>query len=383
MELLAVLLFGSTALIVLTYPIFIRLFFLKQGITQGPPPLRSISMVVPVSGIPHQFEKNVLSWLAQDPSQLRQVIICVERQDDPVVEVVQQMIQHYEDGRLLLVITGFDPESLGKMNNLLGGLPHATGDILALVDADAFFHRPDYLSDFVKPLSRDDVGLVSCYPAYRDTRSLGSAIIGFGINLELLPKIAQRAVLTGHQTNAVGTTLAIRRETMDELGGLEFLRKQLLMDVKLALAVSKLGLNVHLFPEAVGVHASDVSVRNAWRQAKRWGLGIHRVIPTTFFISYCIQRGLLSATVFAPLLYLISPVIGATAFITLGVRIGVAAFNNHRYIKDRSFWKWCWFLPAFDLIMTTCALCSFFSNTFVWNGRRYKLGPGAVASPQA
>ena len=375
-------LFALATLLALALPLFTRVFLRRQGRVEptGAMPW-SFSMLVPARGVPEGLAENVASWLEQDLPGLAEIIVCVEHHDDPMVDALAPLIAADRTRRLSLVVAGFDPGSLGKMNNLLHALSLAKGDGLLLVDADARFARPEYLRHFVEPLGAAQVGLVTCHPAYREARSLGAALIGLAINVDLLPRIALRTLADGELATAVGTTLALRRDTVEALGGLEFLRRQLLMDTKLAEAVVRIGRRVYLHPEPVGVYARTLSVGDALRQANRWHLGIRGVMSRGLYAGYCAQRVVFGAALLcAPFL---DPLGRAMALSCLAARLLTATMANQSIIRDPAFWRIALSIPLVDLVMAVSALRSYVNNTFVWSGRAYELGPGAIATPRS
>lgn len=374
--------FALAATFALALPVLTLVFLRRQGrgTSDGAMPA-SFSMLVPVRGVPDGFADNVASWLAQDLAGLDEIIVCVERDDDPLLVAIAPLVAGDRSRRLRVEVAGFDPSSLGKMNNLLYALSSSKGDGLLLVDADARFDAPDYLSRFVAPLGGSEVGLVTCHPAYRDARSVGAALIGLAINVDLLPRIAIRTLMGGQLATAIGTTLALRRDTIEALGGLEFLRRQLLMDTKLAEAVVRIGRRVVLHAQPVGVYARSLSVRDALAQANRWHLGIKGVVSRGVYVGYCLQRVVFGA---APIVAPLLDAAGATcAWACVGARLATALLSNRWLMRDPSFWRSALAIPFVDAVMALSALRAYVDNTFVWSGRLYELGPGAVAKPRS
>jgi len=368
------------AIVVLSYPLHAAWLFRRQQRALRPatgcPQGCRISLIVPVRGLDEEVEANLASWLDQDLPRPWELLVCVEDEDDPVVSVIRRVQAVRGDG-LRLLITGRGHASLGKMHNLLSGIAAARGDLFVFVDSDARFPDLTYLQRFVRPLADPAVGLVTCYPAYRGARSLGAALAGLAINNDMLGFMG----VTGTWSRlrlAVGTTLAMRRDTVEALGGLEFLRRQLLMDVTLARQVSTTGLRVHLCPEPVGVHLQRSSVAAALQQADRWHIGMHQVLPWPVLLLYLGLRSTLPlAAVAAAVAGSLLPVALGAAFIA--VRVVVAAVVNHTYLHDPSLRRHFWLVPLVDLVMFASAISALLRRRIRWRGRSYQIGRGGVA----
>jgi len=372
-------------LVVLSYPLHAAWLFRRQRRALRPatgcPQGCRISVIVPVRGLDEAVEANLASWLDQHLPEPWELLICVEDEDDPVVAVVHRVQQRARGGhqcrRLRLLITGTGSASLGKMHNLLSGIAAARGDLLVFVDSDARFPDLTYVQRFVRPLADPAVGLVTCYPAYRGARSLGAALVGSAINNDMLGFMGVTGTWRRLQL-AVGTTLAMRRDTVQALGGLEFLRRQLLMDVTLARQVSAAGLRVHLCPEPVGVHLQRSTVVTALQQADRWHIGMRRVLPWPVLSLYLGLRSTLPlAAVAAVVTGRLLPVALAAGFIA--ARVAAAAALDRTYLRDPSLRRHFWLVPLVDLVMFASAMSALLRRRIWWRGRRYEIGRGGVA----
>src|SRR6185369_7727355 len=110
--------------------------------------------------------------------------------------------------------------------------------------------EPGYLGAVTAPLADPQVGLVTCLYVGRPAGGVWSTLGAMFINYEFLP-----AVLVGRLTGAgdgcFGATLALRRDTLERVGGFAPFRDQLADDYALGEAVRRLGRKVVLSPYLV------------------------------------------------------------------------------------------------------------------------------------
>ena len=119
-----------------------------------------------------------------------------------------------------------------------------------LADSDIVV-EPDYLARVVAALGEPGVGLVTCL--YRGLANAGSwsRLAAAAIDLHFLPSVLV-GVTAGLAQPCFGSTIALRRETLEAIGGFAAFNDQLADDYAIGAAVRRLGLRSAIPPMLVG-----------------------------------------------------------------------------------------------------------------------------------
>lgn len=176
----------------------------------------------------------------------------------------------------------------GKSTALNLGLRRATGEIIAVYDAD---NTPE--TNAIRYLA---LGL------YEDRRA--GAMVGkfrvINAQKNLLTRLINVETLTFQwlaqagrwfwfkMTTIPGTNFAIRRSILEELGGWD--EKALSEDTELSIRVYNLGYYIRFFPSAITWEQEPESIRVWWRQRTRWARGNLYVIFKYLFQVYKLKN---------------------------------------------------------------------------------------------
>ena len=116
-----------------------------------------VTIFKPLYGADKDLHENLRSACLQDYPQY-QVILSVQRLDDPAIPVMRAVLQEFGEERVTLAIASSEARTNGKIQNLEIALPFARHDLLVISDSDIRL-RADYLRAVVAPLADPDVGL--------------------------------------------------------------------------------------------------------------------------------------------------------------------------------------------------------------------------------
>ena len=326
------------------------------------PPL---TLLKPVCGDEPGLEAALLSFCTQDYPAY-QVVIGARDAADPALVIARRLQQRFP-ARIDIVV---DPALHGpnrKISNLINMLPAARHDVLVFGDSDLHV-RPDYLRQVVAALLVPGTGLVTaicggepmaCGPAAR--------LAAMHISHSFLPG-ALLGALAGRQ-DCLGTTMAIRRETLAQAGGLAALVPHLADDNLLGRLVRQLGLRVRLAPTMPVVSVQEASLRAVWLHELRWARTIRTVAPVAHGLSV-LQFPLAWA-----LLAVLASAGGAAELAMLAlvwlVRASVAdlidyAMRGHR--ARRAVPAQLLLLPIRDVLSVLEIAASFLGDAVVWRG---------------
>lgn len=233
--------------------LYFRRATMTAAVTEGP----CVSVIVPARNEAARIGRCVASLLAQDYVDY-EVIVIDDDSHDATPEIVTEIAAR--DPRLRLLSAGPLPEGwLGKPHALSRGVSAARGEILILTDADTV-HTPQSISWAVTNLAEHRADLLSGY-LHQRCRNLGDGAVVpvlyaamMVLPFALLPRT--RSPLFSF---AIGQLVAVRREALDGIGGIESIRASIVDDMSLAARIKQCGFrNVFLDArDAASCHMYD------------------------------------------------------------------------------------------------------------------------------
>lgn len=342
-----------------------------------PAELPAITVLKPLHGDEPLLEEALASLLAQDYPRL-QVVCGVQDTADPAQVVVARLRARFPDADIALVV---DPTAHGanrKVGNLINMVPAAKHDVLVIADSDVHA-APDYLAALAATLARPGVGLATTlYVGLRANDSLPARLGAGWINHIFLPGALLGRAL-GRQ-DCLGATMALRRETLAGLGGLEVLADHLADDNVLGQKVRALGLEVALAPAVVATTVAEDRLRALWRHELRWARTIRALAPGAFAAS-ALQYKL----VWAALAVAAAPGWQSLCFFGLIWASGaLAARGTERALAPRlkglAFAAPVWLLPLREALSFVILLASYAGNRVEWRGHVLSAAPSPPTS---
>jgi|GEM_PF-661835 len=364
---------GLPLALIASYPLHAWIAFRSARTTAPSMPGGRVSVIVPLRGEDAGLQANLSSLLDQESLGDYEVLLCVEGLSDGAVPVLEELLARDARRRARLVLSGPSGRELGKLHNLMAGVTEATGSILVFVDSDARLPSRTYLAGFIAPLSRPGVGGVTCYPIYRGGRNAGALLLAGWINVDLWGTFAVRAAWTrGGFAN--GACMALRRDTLARCGGLESLRRRLLMDSRLAERIGRLGLRVVVHPTPVPIERDRASLREAWEQSTRWHVALYRGLHPVAWAVFAWLRSTLTLAAGYALLAPGSPAARGILAAALGIRVALAvgAPGASRRFTDMA--RRALAQPFADLLGTVAWIEAMARPSVRWRGRRYRVG---------
>lgn len=329
-----------------------------------------VSLIKPTYGLEKDLYENLSTGCRQDYPDY-EVIYCVQRKNDPALEVLKKICVDYPRSSVQIVVDESDVGPNGKLTNIHNGSRRASGDVLVFSDSDMFL-PPDYLRAIVTPLADGQVG-ISCttYKAWKP-RNLFEALELLCFNADFVPQMVF-AVVTKTSIACPGATMAIRRKVLDEIGGLAPLGYYFVEDYELGRRVVEQGYGIHLAPYVAPMGVNLDTFGDWWRHQVYWNQNTRLANPTGFFFTI-----LLHGVPFA-LLYALSgaPFGWPVLLVAIAARLGTAVGNSF-FLEDKDGMNKLWLLPFRDLLGIFLWLSSFLKRKIYWRGKTFIVKKGKI-----
>lgn len=324
-----------------------------------------VTILMPLCGHEPGLAARLRALCAQNYSAPVQVLCGVSDAADQAAVVAEQMAADMASGTIELHV---DPRLHGrnlKMSNLMNMVEHARHDVFIMIDSDIDI-APDYLTRVMGELQKPQVGAVTCLYHGIAQGGIWAQLAAMGINLQFLPS-ALVALRFNLARPCFGASIAIRRDTLRQIGGLGRFADQLWDDYAIGEAVREAGYRVAVPELTVGHVCSDQSADELIARKLRYARTIGTIEPLG-------HAGAVVTHPFA-LAILALPFDGGDAAVALAATALII----------RAILSWCteqrfgtgvqsyWLLPFRDLLAFAIYVASFFGGTIVWRGQRYRI----------
>jgi ceramide glucosyltransferase len=333
------------------------------GASEAPP----VTMLKPIYGLERNLERNLRSALSQDYPDY-QVVLSVQRLDDPALPLLRRLEQQYGPKRATVVAVDSEPVLNGKVQNLQNALSAARHEIIVISDSDVFTPA-DYVACITAPLREAEIGYVCTLYKGVDARSWHEQLELMTYNLEFIPSVVF-AYMTGVSGFCLGSSVALRRTALDAVGGLASLADYLVEDYELGRRILERGQRMVLLPYFVDLGIDLDSPRSWCRHQIYWDQRTRAARPMGFAASV-VTRAVPFALIYAAF-RLFDP-LGLAGFIaTIVVRLGTAAAVALLF-RDGGSLRALWLLPLRDIAGLLFWGLALGKRSFVWRGQEFEL----------
>lgn len=212
----------------------------------------------------HEMLRQALIALVDRTIEKPDQIVVVNGGDERADRVVNEFMgRHSMDLRLIKTVN----KNLAASRNV--GLPHCTGDIVAMTDDDAEVY-PDWVAQ-IKRLHRE----------HPEAGAIGGPVIGANSQHSLLSRLADLTTFPlpdGPQyvRTLPGVNVAYKREALDQVGPQDetLFRGE---DVDFNWRIKKLGYEIYFHPDMKVIHHHRPTLRGFWQQHYMYGRAYYLV----------------------------------------------------------------------------------------------------------
>jgi len=339
----------------------------QTRINQSMPP---VSILKPARGVDAEAYANFASFLAQDYPADYEVLFGVSDPRDPVLELVERLQQEFPQRRIRSYVAPRRGAN-DKVSILCHLAEQAQHDYLVISDSDVRV-TPGYLRRVCAPLTDPAVGLVTCLYRGDHAQTLTARLEALYMGTTFLPSVmVGRHYL--HMGFALGASNAIRRDTLQQIGGFESIVDYLADDYQLGLRVARSGRRVHLSNYVTQIVVGATTFREQWAREVRWAKCFRVSRPLEY-----LPMMIIFSTPIALLSALVQGFSAASLAIlggTLTLRWLVGAQMAH-YTRDRVFRSAWWWLPLRDLLTSAIWCVAIVGRHVSWRGREFLLREG-------
>jgi len=324
----------------------------------------AVTILKPLHGAEPRLIDNLASFLAQDHDGPIQLLCGVQRADDPAIAAVETLRARFPQARIELIVDPTAHGANGKIANLINLEPHIAHDVVVLSDSDMIVGS-DYLARLLAALDAPQTGAVTIAYNGRGDAGFWSRIAAAGLSWQFLPGVVFGAA-RGLARPCMGSTIAMRRETLAAIGGFAAFADVLADDYAIGEAVAALDLKVAM-PGMLVTHAStERSFGELWRHELRWGATVRDVVPAAYLTSV-IAMPLPLALLATPL----HPLPGlALTGLALLARLSTAIVADGRGgARTASLWL----LPLRDCLTFTVFIASLTARSVDWRGATLRM----------
>ncbi|MGL4686148.1 MAG: bacteriohopanetetrol glucosamine biosynthesis glycosyltransferase HpnI [Commensalibacter sp.] len=326
-----------------------------------------VTILKPLYGHEPLLEEALSSFCDQDYPKI-QIIFGVQNANDPAIKVVQELQKRYPTKDIDLII---DPTIHGtnlKVSNLINMAERAKHEILIISDSDVHAPNRNFIQNMIACFSDKKVGLVtSLYAGLPASMRIIQRLAAAHINYIFLPGVLIARHL-GRQ-DCLGASSAIKREVLQQIGGLESLLNHVADDAILGQLVRKQGLHITLAPNIVKTTVYDSDMKFLYQHELRWNRTIKNLEPLGFTFSF-LQLPLFWASLsllFNPFRYFSWVFFG----LCWGIKgISCRIINRKLHLEHCSIFS---LLPFRDWLSAIIMMNSFRGKHVNWRGKIMKI----------
>lgn len=331
----------------------------------------TVTVLKPLHRMEPNLYANLASFCVQDYPSRVQIVFGVADPADPAIGIVHKLMADFPDCDLALTVNSRRHGTNAKVSNLINMAENARHELLVISDSDILVER-DYLRNIAAELDQPGVGLVTCLyqglAAPDSSPRFWASLSASAIDYHLLPGVLV-GLKFGLATPCFGPTMALRKETLESIGGLAAIADQLADDYVLGALVRGAGLTVAI-PAATVTHVcTEQTARDFFQHELRWARTIRSVDPLGYaglVVTHALPLALLG-TLFGGITPASFIVVAA-----LACRFALQFELDRTFnLRDEVYWAG----PIRDLLSFGVFVASFFVRRVEWRGHRYMLRP--------
>ena len=344
----------------------------------------SVSILKSLKGVDPGMLDAFRTHCNQNYAGAYELLFGVSSLSDPAAAIVAQLQLEFPQHTIRLIECPQRLGANGKVSTLAQLVPHAQHEFLLISDSDISVSS-HYLERVMIAFSHprlaaigdeQPIGLVTALYRGRAHGTLPSRLESLGIATDFQPSVLLSKWIEGGIRYGLGSTLAVRREALDRIGGFPALVDHLADDYELGARIAQAGYTVVLSSEVVETSTPPYTWRGFIDHQLRWLRTVRDARPGGYaglIFTHGFAWAVLNvvASGLSPLsLWLL----GLSFFLrlTLAMTAGAEVLGDHEVLPN------LWLLPLRDLVALGLWIAGFASNTIVWRGESFTVRKGVL-----
>src|ERR1051325_10446033 len=306
----------------------------------------AVFILKPLCGLdPHGYERLRSHCLLDYPAY--EIVFGISTAGDPAAAAVERLIEEFPKLTIRLIVCSNVFGMNFKVNNLLQMLPAASHPYIVINDSDIDVPA-DYLRKVMAPLRDPSVGMVTCLYRGVATRNIGSILESMAITCDFVPGVLCANHLEQGIRFALGSTMALHRNVLEQIGGFQGIADYLADDYELGHRASNAGLRIAIADCVVDHYLPGYSWISFFQHQLRWARTIRSCRPEGYagLIFTFVWPWSVLAWALTPSLHLA----WAAVVIALTLRLMITAAAGALVLEDRRVLRNLWLVPIRDFV---------------------------------
>jgi ceramide glucosyltransferase len=323
-----------------------------------------VTILKPLHGKEPRLAECLASFCEQDYPAAIQLVFGVQDSNDSALGVARDIKARFSDLSVDIKVDGTSHGANAKVSNLINMQAAATHDIIIAADSDILV-KPDHIQQVAALLRKPGVGAVSVLYKGEAAVGLWSRLSAYCINAHFLPSVLVGMTLKLAKP-CFGSTIALRRETLQAIGGFEAFANHLADDYAIGEAVRKAGLCVEIGSFAAVHICNEESARDVFYHQLRWARTVKSLDLSGYlgsFIAHPFAIASLGAAAGDGSCLVI-------AGVALSLRFALTKALQRRFeIEPQA----AWLMPLADLMSFSVYIWSFFGSAVTWKSASFNV----------
>jgi len=327
--------------------------------------LPPVTILKPLHGSEPELFENLQSFCRQNYPSPVQIVLGMESHEEEVGRILDSLPRTPQ----LEIDVIVNPRQHGanrKLSSLINMLPSVRHDVIVISDSDIGVSS-DWLGTVVSALTQSGVGAVTCLYAGKPISNLWSKLMAMGVSYQFLPNVLVGTSF-GLAKPCFGSTIALRRNTLAQIGGFAPFADVIQDDYALGDAIRASGLSVAVPPLIVTHTCAERTLAGWFIHELRWARTTRTIAPAGHLGSG-VTHSLAWAVLGLAMLGL-TPLALMALVAALGSRLALKS-RMDRLLPAES--GPLWLLPLRDLLSFLVFTASLFGTKIHWRGTRLEI----------
>lgn len=346
----------------------------KQQVFDFLPP---VSILKPLHGSPAYLEECLEGYFNLDYPAY-ELLFCARRPDDAGLALAAKLALRYPKIPVTILYSGEPPWMNARCYSMHLMAQAARYDLLVATDADIPV-GPEYLREMVAPFRDPGVGAATCvYRGDAIDGGFGEGLEALGMSVEMTSGVLVAQMLEGVRFT-LGPSSAVRKSSLERIGGFERLGGYAADDYMLGYLVAEAGETVALSDHIVNhlilrsSFLKSISHQLSWMRSTRFSrprghFGTSLTFSTPFGLLAFLGGALSHHAMW-----------GAALFgFTLLLKIAQSTIVGGVVVGSKQSVREAFLYPLRDLIGFLLWAASYANNTLHWHGKIFELEPGGT-----